>query len=387
MVGLLALALSAGLVSAEAAPPAPPTPETSQAPPPVSPAAPVGPVAPASAAAAEPTTKNAVYAYDAASRLVGVTDPAGQTARYRYDAAGNRLGVDRFASGTVSVLSLVPVRAQAGARVTLSGTGFSATPASNVVKFGTTTATVTSATATRLVVTVPAAAATGKVSVTRGTTTAQSPETFTLAAPGPSLTTVAPASGVVDSEVTLTGAGFATALTENVVRFGGGVVAQVTGRSATTLTVRVPLGAVNGPVEVETADGRVVSADSFRVLSGSGAGEIESSAVTSLTDESPPTLTVATPGNRAQVLFDADAGADIGIGFTGSTFNATVTARLYGPQGEPVGGSVGLTGVADDLEFEDLPLAGTYSLILTPRPPRSVRRRSLCPPRRLSYWA
>ncbi|MET4922262.1 IPT/TIG domain-containing protein, partial [Streptomyces sp. PSRA5] len=135
--------------------------------------APARPVAPASAAAAEPTTKNAVYEYDAASRLVGVTDPAGQTARYRYDAAGNRLGVDRFASSTLSVLSLVPVRAQAGAKAALSGTGFSSTPASNSVKFGTAEAPVTSATATRLVVTVPAGAANGKVSVTTGGATVQ----------------------------------------------------------------------------------------------------------------------------------------------------------------------------------------------------------------------
>ncbi|WP_329392110.1 RHS repeat-associated core domain-containing protein [Streptomyces sp. NBC_01716] len=366
-VGLLALALSAGLVSAEAAPPSPAAaPEASQAPPFLPPAAPVGPVAPASAAAAEPTTKNAVYAYDAASRLVGVTDPAGQTARYRYDAAGNRLGVDRFASSTLSVLSLVPVRAQAGAKVTLSGTGFSTTPASNAVKFGTTAATVDSATATRLVVTVPAAAASGKVSVTTGGTTVQSAESFTLATPAPSLMAVAPASGTVDTEVTLTGAGFAPALTDNVVRFGGGIVAQVTARTATALTVRVPLGAVTGPVEVETPDGRVTSADSFRVLSGTGVGEIESSVVTSLTDESPPTVSVATPGNRAQVRFDADAGADIGIGFTASTFNATVTARLYDPEGEQVGGNESLTGVADDWEVEDLPQAGTYSVILTP---------------------
>ncbi|MEU0957160.1 RHS repeat-associated core domain-containing protein [Streptomyces niveus] len=370
-VGLLALTLSAGLVSAEAAPPAPtpgassPSSELSSAQP-KPPNGPAGPVAPAGAAAAEPTTKNAVYAYDAASRLVGVSDPAGQTARYRYDAAGNRLGVDRFASSTLSVLSLVPVRAQADAKVTLSGTGFSSTPASNSVKFGTTAATVTSATATRLVVTVPAAAADGKVSVTTGGTTVQSPESFTLAAPAPSLTAVAPVSGTVDSEVTLTGAGFATSLADNVVRFGGGMVAQVTGRTATTLTVQVPLGAVTGPVEVETADGRAVSASTFRVLSGSAAGEIESSVVTSLTDETPPTITVATPGNRAQVRFDADAGADIGIGFTGSTFNATVTARLYDPEGEQVGGNESLTGVADDWEVENLPQAGTYSLILTP---------------------
>ncbi|MGW2182859.1 RHS repeat domain-containing protein [Streptomyces sp. NPDC001732] len=71
--------------------------------------------------AAAPTISDAVYAYDAAGRLVGATDPGGETARYRYDEASNRLGADRFASSTLSVLSVV--RAVAGAKVTLSGTG------------------------------------------------------------------------------------------------------------------------------------------------------------------------------------------------------------------------------------------------------------------------
>lgn len=121
-----------------------------------------------SGAADAPTTSDAVYAYDAAGRLVGVTDPGGETARHRYDEAGNRLGVDRFASSTLSVLSVVPVRAVAGAKVTLSGTGFSTATANNAVSFGGKAAVVTSATATRLTATVPTGAVDGKVSVTVG---------------------------------------------------------------------------------------------------------------------------------------------------------------------------------------------------------------------------
>ncbi|MFD0625001.1 IPT/TIG domain-containing protein [Streptomyces sanglieri] len=121
-----------------------------------------------SGAADAPTTSDAAYAYDAAGRLVGVTDPGGETARYRYDEAGNRLGVDRFASSTLSVLSVVPLRAAAGAKITLSGTGFSTTAANNAVSFGGKPAVVTSATANRLTATVPTGAVDGKVSVTVG---------------------------------------------------------------------------------------------------------------------------------------------------------------------------------------------------------------------------
>ncbi|MFF7717534.1 RHS repeat-associated core domain-containing protein [Streptomyces sp. NPDC007988] len=383
-IGALVLALEAGTVSAQAAPtdpPPSPTASASMAPSPASPgpslsgnvssasspAKKAGPDLPAAkAVAAAPTTSNAVYAYDAAGRLVGVTDPAGETARYRYDESGNRLGIDRFSSTRLSVLSLVPLRAPAGATVTLSGTGFATASAANSVAFGSKTAEVVSASATRLAVKVPQHAVNGKVSVTVGGTTVQSPEAFTLASPGPTIASVAPASGATGAEVTLTGMGFAPVLTDNVVRFGGGIVAEVTARTDTTVKVKVPGGAATGPIDVETRDGRAASSASFLVLSGNPNGDIESSEQTSVTDTSPPTVAVTTPGNRAQILFDADAGDDIGFGFTNSTFNGAVTLELYDPEGNKVGGNGSVSGAAGDWEVQGLPLNGTYSLILKP---------------------
>ncbi|MFJ9028570.1 RHS repeat-associated core domain-containing protein [Streptomyces sp. NPDC102274] len=368
-VGALVLALSVGLVSAEAAPPPVPMSGSSSSAPPSAPPSEAKPAAepagPVNKAASAPAVSNAVYAYDAAGRLVGVTDPAGETARYRYDEAGNRLGIDRFASADLSVLSLVPTRAAVGATVTLSGTGFATTAASNAVSFGGKTAEVVSASATRLKVKVPAAAGNGKVSVTAGGGTAQSPESFTLAAPAPSVTTMDPTSGYAGTSVVLSGSGFADATTDNVVRFGGGVVAQIVERSDSALKVLVPAGAATGPVEVATPDGRTVSAASFRMVAGDGGGEIETSAETSVTDETPPTVSVTTPGNQAQVVFDANAGDDINIGFTESTFNQTVTVRLLDPQGKRLE-SAAYTGTAGDWEMTDVPVSGQYSVIVDP---------------------
>jgi hypothetical protein len=62
----------------------------------------------------------------------------------------------------------------------ISGTSFDPTPSNNTVKFNGTSATVTSATATSLVVTVPAGATTGPVSVTVSGQTAISSTGFTL---------------------------------------------------------------------------------------------------------------------------------------------------------------------------------------------------------------
>ncbi|WP_406730103.1 RHS repeat-associated core domain-containing protein [Streptomyces sp. NBC_01794] len=315
---------------------------------------------------AEPTTDNAVYAYDAAGRLVGVTDPGGETARYRYDAAGNRLGVDRFASSQLTVLSLVPLRAAAGGTVTLSGTGFSTTATSNMVTFGSKTAEVISASATQLKVKVPAGAEAGKVAVTIGGKTVQSPESFTLAPAGPSVSKLAPASGTVDTQVVLSGNGFATAATDNVVRFGGGVVAEVVTRTDTALTVKVPPGAVNGPVSVETPDGQARSTAAFQVTPAPG-GQLESSEITSVADDTPPRVSVTTVGNFAEVRFEADQNEDINFGFTQSTFTAPVRLRLIDPQGKEVASSSVLGPQASgEWAYANLPVSGQYALILSP---------------------
>jgi hypothetical protein len=67
--------------------------------------------------------------------------------------------------------------------VTIRGQGFSPTASANAVQFNGTPATVTSATATTLVVTVPSGATTGPISVTVGGATASSDTNFTVLPP------------------------------------------------------------------------------------------------------------------------------------------------------------------------------------------------------------
>ena len=82
------------------------------------------------------------YVYDDAGRLRAVIDPASDTAVYAYDAVGNLTGITRQPSSTLAVLQFTPSSSPVGTTVTIYGTGFSATPASNTVKFNGTTATV-----------------------------------------------------------------------------------------------------------------------------------------------------------------------------------------------------------------------------------------------------
>ncbi|MFE3688053.1 polymorphic toxin-type HINT domain-containing protein [Streptomyces sp. NPDC059095] len=308
-----------------------------------------------------------MYAYDADGRLVGVTDPVGETARYRYDATGNRLGIDRFPSTQLSALSVVPLRAAAGTKVTLSGTGFSTTAASNAVSFAGASATVVSATTTRLVVTVPTAAVNGKISVTVGGKTTQSTESFTLAAPAPAITQLQPTSGTPGSQVTVTGSAFAASAGANTVRFNGRL-AEVTAATASSLKVTVPPGATSGPVEVATRDGRATSASSFSVVLNSGDAQYDSTVTTSVSDPNPPSIAVTTPGHRAKILFDAERGDDVSFGFTASTFNTSLSLRLVDPQGNQTGGLGSLSATGGDWDIRSLPLAGRYTLVVDPGP-------------------
>lgn len=130
------------------------------------------------------------YVYDDAGRLIAVIDPASDTAIYAYDSVGNLTGITQQASSTLAVLHFTPSSGPVGATVTIYGTGFSTTPASNTVKFNGTTATVATATATVLTTTVPEGATTGTISVTVASVTATSAASFTVGTGGRRLSQV-----------------------------------------------------------------------------------------------------------------------------------------------------------------------------------------------------
>lgn len=83
--------------------------------------------------------------------------------------------------------------------------------------------------------------ATGNVTVTKPAGSSSSLGSFTWYAP-PSISAFAPASGPVGTTVTITGTDFDAVAANNLVFFGG-VRATITGGSATSLTVTVPVGA------------------------------------------------------------------------------------------------------------------------------------------------
>jgi hypothetical protein len=135
----------------------------------------------------------------------------------------NALAVSAAAPGTTSFV--------------LSGTGFSTTMANNSVKFGTTTATVTGATATQLLVTVPNVYGTLNINVTVAGQTSADRSFESI----PTLTSITPGiTGSTGNSVVLNGQGFDSATpANNVVKFGS-ATATVTAATATSVTVTVP---------------------------------------------------------------------------------------------------------------------------------------------------
>jgi len=122
---------------------------------------------------------NITYAYDPDGRLVGVVNGSGSAASYQYDAVGNLLSITSPTTA-VAILALSPQSGPGSTCVTIYGTGFSATPSQNTVKFDGTAATVSYSTPTTIVVAVPSGASTGTVSVTSPSGSANSPNSFTV---------------------------------------------------------------------------------------------------------------------------------------------------------------------------------------------------------------
>jgi RHS repeat-associated protein len=150
------------------------------------------------------------YVYDELGRLEAAI------AKYTYDARGNLLSIARQSTAATSIVDFHPKSAKQDMSVTIYGAAFSATPSQNTVRFGGSNgsqATVTSASTTQLVVTVPAGAPSGPIYVSSPLGSATSAQQFALdASTAPSITGFTPTMADWDATpaptVTITGTGF-----------------------------------------------------------------------------------------------------------------------------------------------------------------------------------
>lgn len=159
--------------------------------------------------------------------------------------------------------SFDPAQGIAGITVTIRGMGFSADATKNVVKFGgSSAATVTSASASQLVVTVPATAQSGKVTVETEGRTATSATDFTFIT-GPGIASFNPEQAEEGTEITIKGYNYTNS---TAVKFNGVAAKTVTRINPSELRAIVPDGATTGKITLEDASGQSSSPKEFTVI-------------------------------------------------------------------------------------------------------------------------
>jgi hypothetical protein len=164
-----------------------------------------------------------------------------------------------------------PMDGEVGTAVTITGTNFNTTANQNSIKFNGITSSVIAASNTQLTTTVPAGAATGKITVTTSGGTATSAADFTVIVnlpppntPAPVIASFTPASGQTGTVVSIIGSNFNRASNANLVKFNG-ITATVTTASTTELSVIVPPEATTGKITVTTSAGTATGAIDFVV--------------------------------------------------------------------------------------------------------------------------
>jgi YD repeat-containing protein len=303
------------------------------------------------------------YAYDALGRLIQANVAANSTVEnYTYDSAGNITSITSSPVATLGVANLSNAQGAPGTNITIVGSGFSATPANDTVKFNGTTATVVSATTTQLVVTVPAGATSGTVSVTTGGKTVTSSGSFNVVAAtaAPTITSFPPTS-TPGSTIVINGTGFQTNVSDNYVHIGL-TAAQVLSATATALTVAVPatnnatFNTSAGPITVTTPYGSVTSTTSFltsaQSISSITTGTIGGSAIN---------LNFAQGSSYEVALFTGTAGSNIAIQSGSGTLG--LTCSVIGPDGTTYFQNSYLAPGGAGIQVPTLTQNGTYVVL------------------------
>jgi hypothetical protein len=280
------------------------------------------------------------------------------------DASTGPLTVETLSGSGQSLLSFKvlpkltsfsPPSGAAEASVTIAGSGFTDVTA---VKFGGATSSYTVESSIQITANVPAAAATGPISVTTAGGTATSVSSFKAV---PTITGFAPGSAASGTPVTVDGTGFGGVSSVKV----NGVAAGFSVLSRIQLRLTVPSSATSGTISVTTTGGTATSAATLAVLPK----------VTSFTPASAPVGTTVTLsgtafGGATSVLFngvialpvsvtattvkvvvpaDASTGkltvvTGAGSGQSSATFKVVPKLTSFGPSSGPVGTSVTIAG-------------------------------------------
>jgi YD repeat-containing protein len=173
-----------------------------------------------------------------------------------------------------NIRGIAPTSGPVNTMVTISGSGFGLSQGNGSVQFNGVSAPAFSWSDSSIVVPVPGMATTGTVLVNVGGINSNG-IAYTVT-PGPSITSLLPASGAPGLAVTITGQNFGSSAGASVVRFNE-LPAAITSWSATSIGVTVPNRVTTGPVTV-TVSGQVSNGATFTATtSGTLSGTVNSS--------------------------------------------------------------------------------------------------------------
>ena len=263
----------------------------------------------------------------------------------------------------MTIFTFLPAGGPVGTVVTIHGTGFSATPGQNAVTFNGTAATVSSATTTKLVVTVPAGATTGTIGVTAPGGSAASANVFTVGPLNvPTITGFTPMAGVAGTSVTINGTNFDPVPANDQTRFNKSL-AVVTGATPTALTAVVPPSTGSGRITATTPLGTAVSANDF-FIAPPPYTVADLSFTSRISYGTAVTVPISTAGKIALVLFDAVPGQRISLKVTGVTITSGVITVLKPQAAQLASFSFATSGAF--LDTQVLNALGTYTIMVDP---------------------
>jgi len=208
-------------------------------------------------------------------------------------------------------------------------------------------------------VSVPATAVSGPISVSVGSSSVSSAQSFTVT-PGsgaPTITSFAPASGGAGTVITITGTRFAPPLTKVLLN---GSLLPVTSATDTQLVVTLAANVATGPIQVVTPAGVATSSSYFLVLRpGQTAADIGATGTVTQNGATVP-LTLANPNQLALAYFSGTQ-ADLNVRvMVDPAPSFAYTAQVYDPRGAPIGASFGISPGFIDLPR--LPRNGIYTV-------------------------
>lgn len=326
-------------------------------------------LSPSKQSAAEATPK-VRYAYDPLGRLVQAVSAEGNGVQYSYDAVGNVTSIRHLTAGALGIIDFIPKGGMIGSTVTIYGSGFSSTASENAVAFNDTAATVSSATANTLTVSVPASATTGKIAVTTSAGSATSSTDYIVlsSTTGPGIAGFSPAVGNQGTVVSVTGVNFRPSVADDKVLVGGQLAEVVKDASSPTTTLlkfTVPSPTASGKIELTTPFGSVLSsADFIAVPSSVSASDVEASTFVAVGGPA-ATLTTTTAGKKLVIVFTAMAGQRLHLVATGGSFAAGLSVDVYDPTSTKLQ-TLSMTSNSVGDFAAPAALGGIYTLVVNP---------------------